>query len=145
MSHGQDSVSDTRREVTGRVHGISGRTTERHTQGDDDSRDRPCADSTEVSDFAYIVTYTDDHHQQHEGSDKLSEEVGSFMVDSRHGAISTEDSFLVFRDVEVVAIDEPYQDSAAEAANHLSYDIADNACCQRGCHTSVGQEGAEAA
>lgn len=61
-------MSDTRAKVTGRVHGVSGDTTKRHTDGYDDHRDRPCAVTTDV-DATCVGTDADDEQHEDECAD----------------------------------------------------------------------------
>lgn len=141
--HWKQCVGYSRRKVTGRVHCISSGTAKAHAERHDDRCYWPCAGCTRSA--GIVCANADNHEHEDECGDNLGEEVGGLAVDGRHCAVCAKYGFLVFCCVEVVMIYEPYEDCAAETANHLCNDVADHRRCCRDSRCGCREESGESA
>ena len=110
---GQDRVSDTRAEVTGRVDGVTGGATEGVADDDDDEGD------AERADRGLGVAGDVDPQDQDGGADGLSEAVPTVGADLGAGGEDAELEGGVAVLVEVLLEGQPAQDGADEGAEEL--------------------------
>ena len=117
-------MRETRGEVAGGVHSITRGGTEGHTDRNYNHGHRPGSDSAGGRDL--ICPHAEDQEHQHEGGHYLAEEIAPFVADCRRCAEAAEHcGGIVRRGVEMVFVEEPDQAGAAEASEHLCYDIGD--------------------
>ena len=116
-----------RAEVTGRVDGISGRAAERHADGHDEGRHREGAEAAHADRGGVLLRreHQDDEDQQ-PGAHELAKEVACAVGDGGHGAEGAELRVAVRGRVIVILVIQPDQERAAEAAQHLGYDVAED-------------------
>lgn len=119
-------MSDARAEVTSRVDGVTGRTTEAGADADHQEGDGQCAEGGESGGLAGLVTERDHHEDQHEGADDLGDQVPGVAADGRAGG---EDTQLVARVrllVEVLLVRQERQHGADDRTDQLGEDVQDH-------------------
>ena len=127
-----DGVGNTRSEVTGGIHGVSRSAAKRHAEGHDDISDRHWTERWEAEGVAFRVVNValraegDDKEYQQQRGDELADEVAWIVADGRSRAEHAELGVLVLSGVEVVFIEQPNDDAAKDAANHLADDVCRN-------------------
>ena len=88
-SNRQDSMSNTRTQISSRVHGVPSRTAKAHAQSPDEDTDDIRADSWRNGTDLIGENHPDDEHQE-EGRNKFAKEVSRIVADSRSRAEDAE-------------------------------------------------------
>ena len=123
----QDGMRQTRRQVAGRIDGVTRRSAERHAQRHDQHRN---GEGSQCSHAHFGGVAVDrkgqDDEDQHERADDFADEVAAVVADSRNRAEGTQFGRRVRRGIVVVLIENVDQHGTHEAAQHLSHDIGDD-------------------
>ena len=134
---GQDRVSDTGAEVTGRVDGVTGGATEGVTDDDDDEGD------AERADGGLGVAGDKDPQDQDGGADGLSEAVPTVGADLGAGGEDAQLEGGVAVLIEVLLEGEPAQDGTDKGTKELGNDVDGNVDAGDGDVARQGDAGVE--
>src|SRR5215212_2761677 len=128
--YGQHGVGDPWAEVTGRVDGVAGRTTQREPDAEDEQTNekRVQAGSYDrrriTSDRPGVRDNPRDTEDQHEGADDLGDDVCGGVIDRRCGAEHAEFEAGVLGLRPVRQVREPHDDGANEGTEELGDYVA---------------------
>ena len=112
-------MSNTRTQISSRVHGVPRRTAKAHTQSPDEDADDIRADSRRNGTDFIGENHPDNEHQE-ESSNEFTKEVGRIVADSRSRAEDTEFRRFIFRFSPMGQVSQPDDSCAEDTAQDLS-------------------------